>query len=455
MNAPFPLALLAAGALAAPALAAGDAVIEFANANQDSLPGSLVAIRPDVLIWKSPLLTGPETPFLLGKVLSLTQASAASGAAPGDSDAVVTLTNGDVLRGRLSAIGDSQITLATPYAGELKLCRTMVKNLVIDSHPKLIFSGPSGMEGWKEISGTSNWTYKNNTLESSGSGGVFRDVAMPEMASLSFDLAWREAINLRFGIFCNEPNSSGFPDNGYEVECQRGFAVIRKRGGEGGGHGPEILGQPTQVPSLVVNEKAHFEIRGDRKNGRFQLLVDGLSVGDWEDPQPEPAKMGGGILFFAGDRVRLSRIRVAAWDGVIKPAKAEAEEKPKEEDKGKPKMRLRNGDVLVGDVVSIENDIMKVRTDFGDVILPVSRAESFSLKNAGYEEPILKNGDIRAWFPSGGSVTFRLDGFSDGKLRGFSQTFGEATFLLDAFSRLEFNLYDPEFDGLRNGRHDS
>lgn len=461
MNALFQSALLAAAAITAPAFAASDAVIEFANDSRDSLPGSLVAIRGSELIWKSPLLTQPDTPFLIGKVLSLTQAPATAETPPGDYEAVVTLTNGDTLRGKLSLIGDSQITLATAYAGDLKLRRTMIRNLVIDNHPQLVFSGPSGMEGWKETAGTRIWTYKNNAFESSGRGGLFRDIAMPDKASLSFDLAWRDSLSFRFTIFCNDPNSRGFAGNGYEVECQRRYTIIRKRRSEGMIR-EEIIGQPIHIPGIAENEKARFEIRGDREKGRFQLLVDGIPVGDWEDSQPEPAKMGGGILFCSEDMsgVRLSRIRVAAWDGTIKPVGTDEEGHPKEaekdkQDNGKPKMILRNGDVLVGDVLSIDHDIMKVRTGFGEVMLPVSRAESFSLTNAGHEEPILKNGDIRAWFSEGGSVTFRLDEFSDGKLRGFSQTFGEAAFRLNAFTRLEFNLYNPEFEGLRDERHDS
>jgi len=459
MNFPFPITLLALVAISGPAFATDDSVIEFADTNRDSLPGSLVGINRGELIWKSPLLTQQPTPFLIGRVLSLTRNAEELRTERGDYEAIVTLTNGDTLRGKLSAIADTQIVLATSYAGDIKLRRSMVRNLVIDSHPKLIFSGPTGMEGWMEISGKEGiWTYKDGVLESSGRGGLFRKLDLPDKISLSFDLEWRDFLSFRFAIFCDEPNSNGFTSNGYEVECARANTIIRKRRANGGVN-EENIGR-IHIPSIMENEKVRFELRGDRRNGKFQLLVDGMPVGDWDDPQPEPSRMGAGMMFFSEDlsSLRVSHIRVAAWDGTIKqhPVVGNEEEGVKEpkdrQDNGRPKMILRNGDVLVGDVVSIDHDIMMVKTDFGDVALPVSRAESFSLSNAGSEEPILKNGDIRAWFPGGGRVTFRLDAFADGMLRGFSQTFGDVSFKIDAFNRIEFNLYNPEFEGMRDER---
>ena len=437
--------LIPAVLAAASAAAADNAVLEFATPSHDSLPGVFESLTPDELLWRSPLLEGPAVPFQLGKVLSMTRPAREEPPVEGlrdDYEAVITLTNGDVLRGKLSSIADDKVVLRTTYAGELTLRRTMIRNLIIDSRGMLIYAGPNGMDGWKQTQET--WKMKNGALASSGHGVLYRELPLPDRVSLSFDMAWNDNLAARFGIFVSDPSAKD-RKTGYELNCSRRYLLMRRTDHNGS---EEILGQSIHVPSLGGVDKAHFELRADRRAGHLQLLVDGRPVGDWDDSQVDPSGTGSGISFNSEDMaggIRLTRIRVSPWDGVAKQREDEFSTK----ETGKPQMILRNGDVLEGDVLSIDHDIMKVKTSFGEVNLPVSRAASFALKSSGMEEPVLKNGDIRCWFPAGGHVTFRLDSSADGQLRGYSQTFGDAAFRIDAFNRIEFNLYNPDYEDLR------
>jgi hypothetical protein len=121
------------------------------------------------------------------------------------------------------------------------------------------------------------------------------------------------------------------------------------------------------------------------------------------------------------------------------------------------RIRLRNNDQIAGELLGIENGKVKLKTAFGDVSLPVARLRTFALHTKEqrenpeiYQLPIRRNGDVRAWFPDGSSVTFRLLDAGGGKLTGDSQTFGNASFEQKAFARIEFNLYEPDYDELRN-----
>jgi hypothetical protein len=58
-------------------------------------------------------------------------------------------------------------------------------------------------------------------------------------------------------------------------------------------------------------------------------------------------------------------------------------------------------------------------------------------------------GDVRAWFPEGGRITFRMDDLKDGKFTGFSQQFGTAEFDISAFERIEMNLGNLELEPQR------
>ena len=112
-------------------------------------------------------------------------------------------------------------------------------------------------------------------------------------------------------------------------------------------------------------------------------------------------------------------------------------------------MELRNGDSIAGEVQDIVDGMIRVKTQFREVKLPVEALRSLALKPVDLEESIRKNGDVRAWFPDGSSLVFRLDQVGDGTITGFSQNFGTATFKLAAFNRIEFNIYELDLEDVR------
>jgi len=109
--------------------------------------------------------------------------------------------------------------------------------------------------------------------------------------------------------------------------------------------------------------------------------------------------------------------------------------------------------LVVGKVGKIQDGVLDIKTKYCDMKIPVDRMRTVNLSTGEYEEPIRKKGDVRAWLREGGRVTFRLDSFTKDTLKGYSQTFGEAEFKLSAFSRLEFNIYNEEFEALRGSNN--
>ena len=148
----------------------------------------------------------------------------------------------------------------------------------------------------------------------------------------------------------------------------------------------------------------------------------------------------------------MSRIRVSPWKGEL-PENAEVLKAPEEEELDGQRIRLQNGDVVVGEVGLVQNGLLAVETEFCKMKIPVDRMRAIDLSQGDYEEPIRKKGDVRAWLREGGRITFRLDSFSKDSLKGYSQTFGEVEFKLNAFSRLEFNIYNEDLEALRGTRN--
>lgn len=428
--------------------------------------GSLLGVEVDRLQFEAAFLAAP-VPLRLSKVLEVSL-PVHRGESKGDHVATVTLANGDVLRGELTGIDRNSIKLRTWYAGEMSFRRAMVDSLEIQDRPDLIYSGPDGLDGWTQ-SEAGTWNFEHGWLRAKGAGSIARNFNLPAKARFAFDLSWRSNPRFNF-LFFSDDVTNTHPDNAYELIIQGGrYVQLHKRWSKDGKSGSNTLGNFANVPELVNKERCRIEMLVDRKTGLIRMLVNGRVAQDWTDPDPDAGQHGGGMHFSTQDNVqlRVSRIEITTWDGVLEGKAPEQDEGfMDEDDTPQPetdapvdptRIRLRNNDQIAGELLGIENGKVKLKTAFGDVSLPVSRLRTFALHTKEqrenpeiYQMPIRRNGDVRAWFPDGSCVTFRLLDAGGGKLAGDSQTFGNASFDQKAFARIEFNLYEPEHDELRN-----
>jgi hypothetical protein len=432
--------------------------------------GSLIGIGTDRVEFGANFLAAP-VPLRLDQILDLTLPIHQS-EAKGDHIATVTLSNGDVLRGELSGVNDSKIRLKTWYAGELVFNRKMVDTLEIKDRPEIFYAGPSGLDGWVQQD-EGAWTYENGSLRSTSGGSIARDVKLPEKSRIAFDLAWRSNPNLRLQFYSNDLNEDT-PSNCYELSCQGRHVQLQKRWLKDDRGGSSSMGDYANVPEFQNKEKCRIELLIDRKTGVIRMLVNDRIVGrDWRDDSPELGDMGGGLHFKSLDAspLGISRIEVTSWDGMLEGTPPPDDEgfmdeedlpaPPPDADPDPTRIRLRNNDQIAGEMVSIEDGKVKLKTTFGDVTLPVSRLRTFALRTKEardpanwemglYEVPKRYNGDVRGWFPDGSSVTFRLTQVEDAKLTGTSQTFGSAVFDQKAFSRIEFNIHEPDLEKVRS-----
>jgi len=454
----------------AAATAADDAppsLIRFANASMDQLSGSFASLAADRIVWNSSILDKP-TPFWLKSVLEVTLPTTQP-EFNATHEATLSLMNGDTVRGQIAAVTDDTVTLDTWYAGRLSFRRVMVKDVVIDPRPALVFSGPTGLDGWTQAAKQAAWTYENGALRTTASVGIGRDVGLPDGCSIGFDIAWRGSLMLNFNFFADDVSSDS-PALGYQVSCQGSFATIRRQ------NAGMQFGDPANIPEFKDNDKVRLELRASRSSGNICLYVNGRCGAVWKDPGAAKGKFGKSIQFVprGKDALRVSGIKVAAWDGILDEGSQEdavmmgmgmgrgmnlgfqrgiRDSNTKPEPKPKPatdgRMKLRNGDTIGGEVTAIADGIISIKTPFADVKLPVARVRNIIFKPAPLEEPIRRNGDVRAWFGDGSSLVFCLDTMTPEAITGHSQLFGTATFKLAAFNRIEFNIYDPQITDLR------
>jgi hypothetical protein len=429
--------------------------------NNDQLSGSLETLTTEQIVWKSPIILKP-IPFLLKNVVDLTLPATLTASAA-KHEASVTLTNGDLVHGQLASVSDESVELDTWFAGRLKFNRLMIRDVRISERPDFIYRGPTGLDGWKQSGEKPAWTYQNSSFRSTAIGSIARDVNLPDECSIAFDASWRGSFSLKL-VFFSDDLASDHPTSGYEMTIQTRSVYLRSCKTQ------KFLGHTPNAVMLQENEKARIEVRASKKTGKICLFIDGEIIDVWTDPDAASNEFGRGIHFISQNEspVQVSRIEVGAWDGEVEqvpdpqvlggirqfgnqieqmddePEPVITEKKPNTE-----RMELRNGDSITGEVVSIIDGTITVKTPFREVKLPVESLRSVALKPVDLERCKRENGDVRAWFPDGSSMVFRLQGVTDDSLIGYSQNFGTAHFKISAFNRIEFNIYDPELQEIR------
>jgi hypothetical protein len=440
-----------ATAFACCAAAASASSLRFAN--DDVITGTPRSIGIDKLVWESPLLEKPAE-FFTDRIIDLSLPAEVPQDRP-DHIALLSLTNGDTIRGQLASITDEEVTLDTWFAGRMTFNRLMVSGLEIEESAASLYNGPTGLDGWTQSADPPAWTYTESSFRSSRTGGIARDDLLVEECAVKFDCAWKgDSIRLRVIVFSDDPSTDN-PDNGYEITFQRGRVHARNLRTQ------NFLGS-AQSQALMENDRVSIEIRASSKTQRIALLIDDEPIEVWNDPDAGKARQGSALQFISNSTVpmKISAIRVLEWDGEMdrmpdpqigfqrfrfggEPEEAPAE--PVEKDDDENRIELANGDSLPGTVKSISEGTVAIETPLGEIELPVSRLRSLALKSVETERCKRYRGDVRAWFPDGGSIVFRLEDSGPGTFTGYSQNFGTATFKSSAFSRLEFNIYSLDY----------
>ena len=199
-------------------VAQDQAVVRFSNGDQ--LTGNVQSLSLEKLTWESQILNEPAE-FDLKYVLDLNM-PATLGVEDGkiaEHEAVLEMTNGDIIKGQLSGLTDDEISLNTWYAGNLVFRRVNVESVKITRTSEIHYRGPTGIDDWTRSKIIGGWSYKSGSLVSASASGVAREIDFPDECKIAFDAAWNGAFRPRVIFYSNDIKSTG-PDGGYEMVFQ-------------------------------------------------------------------------------------------------------------------------------------------------------------------------------------------------------------------------------------------
>ncbi|MDA7887847.1 hypothetical protein N9A86_00505 [Akkermansiaceae bacterium] len=358
----------------------------------------------------------------------------------------------DTIRGRLVNLDDDSITLDTWYAGPLTLRRSMVTALDVYPQSPSFYDGPNGLEGWVSSDGDleDSWKYVDRALISKSSAGIAREVDLPERSMISCRVSWKNSPYFYIMFLSDTPDTT-YLRQGYSLYVQTNSLQLTRAGSN---NARSSLFRES-IRSLMSKESATFKIYLDRrKEGVSAIYLDNKQVGTWTG-QDDTEVMGKWLHFIPRNSqpIKVSDISISQWDGVLPAGNDEKDKSATDElfqDMKGQTIHLANGDIIKGTIDKIEDGEIFLKTTFGDIEMPVNRMSSVSLGDSeSKEEPRrsrTRGGDIRAWFSEGGFITFDLLSFDGKTLHGKSQVFKEAKFDADAFSKIEFNIWESDWN---------
>jgi len=403
--------------------------------NGDSLRGTLVSVDPAGygLRWIHPSANDPID-FALDAVAQVKlDERPTSGRRAGD--ARITLTNDDLLSGRLMTLDAEALSLDTWYAGPLTIQRPMLRTLEPNlATSPLVYQGPAGLERWTLAdSARGQWMYKNGALYASTSYAIGKGIeGMPDKVSIQFDAAWQYNYPSFYFSFFSD-NLTSYSGNCYALRVNGTSVYLYRFSSRGGSQRLANI----NVQEFSQQRNATFRLLADRKERLFTLLINGHVKGRWSDGSAAPG-VGNGIVFDPENEYpfKISNITVCRWDGTV-PTPGDDSMQETEEDT----VRFVNEDKVSGNLQSIADGNATFETSYATLEIPLERAVRIDMSSRTTARARRNRTDLRAHFATKGVVTVALTGIERDVVKGSSENFGAIEMPLGAFGLLEFNIY--------------
>ena len=349
---------------------------------------------------------------------------------------LVRLTNQDELLADLTSLDRDGLVVETWYAGQLKIPRPMVQSILpLLSRPNSIYEGPTGLKGWQMVVSDNDsgqqkgWRFAKGAFLAERPCSAGRDVKLPKLANIEFDLAWRGS--LEFGIAFYIDSFKQEPCDGYALQLNEATAALQSMRKDGNS---TQLGN-AEIPELATKSKSHFSIRINQEQKSISLLHEDMLVKQWKE-RGEFVGKGTGLAFIQEGQglVKLSNIRVSDWDGKF-------DDQPAPPAPGKEDLvKLANNDKVSGSLESIKDNKLSFVTPFATLDVPLQRVSRIDLAGESARHATNGPGAVRVEFAERGWVTFELERWDERQALGTSPNFGKMKFDPSAFVMIQFNL---------------
>lgn len=388
------------------------------------LRGEPVSIDPATVVWKHQL-SGAELRYPVAGVHRI----AFSGeSAPSPTGDILLLDNGDVLTGSLESLDKDNAVIHSANAGSLTIPRSRMRTARLSPGvPTLSYEDSGDLVGWKANSSNERplrWTAKDGVLEFAAKGPetIARTVKMPKSADISFETTWSprsSRLGMSGAVFsvllCADHDRPGeVMTSGYSLNFNRSWLTIQRVGDNNDNERDATLGRVQLSRHLDGGNSLKVRVVLNRAARRLHIFLNGREAGDFQD---DAGKIpDGSAIHLVGDGdtpIRLRRLRVEAWNGLLGSKLASTSKSGQEKDL----VLTIDGDEMFGEILAIRQDAKQGR--IVDLVIPVSKSKPMSVPVHSIGHISFARGPESP--PAAEEAIVRLDDGSrlTGKLQGF------------------------------------
>lgn len=345
---------------------------------------------------------------------------------------LLRFTNGDEIWGSLVSLDEKELELETWFAGRLRAPRDTVRSLTfLPKGYAITYEGPTSIEGWSVAPTSDAWRYRDGAFVSTSVGSLGRNVHLPRLSKVEFDMAWTGQLSLIFSLYTDLIDRFDYNSSCYMFSVRPGYIDLQRiQAGRGSTH----LGQ-VQIASLGLKNSIHLEIRTDSEQAMLALFADGVLVQQWRDPLGFVGQ-GTGISFYSqriGPVLSIGNLRVSDWNGKLDSPV------PVLTNRTEQVIKLVNNDKVVGTVRTIRNGIVSLTAAQTQLDVPLPRVTQILMARDGEGSQVEDQGAIRAFFTDGGTVSFQLAGWREQGVTGRNRNFGEIQLKPEWIQQIQFN----------------
>jgi hypothetical protein len=357
------------------------------------------------------------------------------------------LNDGSSLEGDLVSCDRSGLVLQTWYAGRLNIPRASLQSLVFIPRSPAVIDGITGLDGWTQgassaaVPGESGrWIFRNGAFYADRAASIARDVKLPDVAQIQFDLAWKGGLNLAVALYTDSllpvlltakeqgPNFGGFYSLRFQFSAFIDLWPIKKL------EPLRPLGQ-LYIPTLNTSDRLHVDLRVSKPEHKFALWLDGKEVKEWTDPMGFAGE-GTGVRFVQNPPgiIKLSNLRITQWDGNFSPNGDAADDAT--QDSVWPNGAAR----VFGKITAIAENKLILQTKGGAREFPLETLNAIDFVHQEPKPAAFEEGMVRATFARGGNLTFVLESWRPDVMIVRSQELGKLKVNSTAFTQIRFLL---------------
>jgi len=233
---------------------------------------------------------------------------------------VVWMEGKSSIQGNITAMDDKELIIHTNFADNIHIPRKLIRGFQFnDGGEKIVFDQIGSLADWSTSSSTQpkEWQMTDNrtiVFNGNGSENIARDIGIPRIASIEFELSWKSSLNTTITLL-RDPDDNDSRDY-YVININNGHLFWQRASRTDGRNRQITIGRIHLNEYLKGRNSAHFRLSIDRTRKKVFIFMNGERISEWNDIADGVPTGGGFEIRGNNDNpLRIRNLVVREWNG--------------------------------------------------------------------------------------------------------------------------------------------